>query len=66
MTHNEDDDKFLGKIDRDIKPFSNSLKSISDYMANCNKNTKIALFFKNMFIIIKKKLIKISIYGDSA
>ena len=26
MTHNEDDDKFLGKIDRDIKPFSKSLR----------------------------------------
>ena len=48
MTHTEDDNKFLGKINRDIKPFSDFLKLLSDYVANCNKNTKINYsLFKN-------------------
>ena len=55
MTHTEDDNKFLGKINRDIKPFSNSLKSLSDYVANCNKNTKINYnLFKNRTKSISK------------
>ena len=57
MTHTEDDNKFLAKINSSISPFSNSLQSLATYVANCNVKTKIDLVsFKNKTSNITKKI----------
>ena len=57
MTHTEDDNKFLTKVNSSITPFSNSLQNLANYVANCNVKTKIDLVsFKNKTSNLTKKI----------
>ena len=64
MTHTEDDDKFLAKINSSIAPFSNSLQSLASYVANCNVKTKIDLsMFKKKTSNITKQIKSFNIFN---
>ena len=57
MTHTEDDNKFLTKVNSSISPFSSSLQNLANYVANCNVKTKIDLVsFKNKTSSLTKEI----------